>query len=417
MKIKLYNFLLLLAVYMPSKAQTAGYRFSAPVRAVDSNGFYNIVLTPAINAHVKTDYSDLRIVNDSGKWVPHLLRFPYGEITNEPVTWNRKIISKNISSWETELVVESDRSTVSNLVFTLKNAVTNRYCTLNGSDDGESWFTINDSIPIVTTQRNSSGESDFELWFPPVDYKYFKITIPNRGKESLNIIRAGIKGTIDYPGRIKFPEELQNPVGKLVQKDSGKISYIRITQPAGYHFNKIALLLQDNGVKNFNRRAQLYIPAGSTHSFADPGQLAASFSVSNNSTLQTSFAVSNAREFYVFIYNDDNLPLKVSEIKTFTRYRVATVYLNRSGHYRLMLDNTMASIPGYDLDLAGIGSREKIAVAATGDIIRSSAEVPGVETKDKSTTMIWLLIAVAAIVLGFFTYRLVTDMNKKKPVI
>jgi hypothetical protein len=394
-------------------AQTEGYYFTAAVKAVDSSGFYNIVLTPQINAHVKTGYSDLRIVNDSGKWVPHLVRFPYGEVTNDPVVWERKILRKLTSVWQTEILVESDQTNISNLVFTLKNAVTNRYCTLSGSDDGESWFTINDSISIVTTQKNVASESDFELLFPPVDYKYFKIIIKNWGRESLNIIRAGTKGIVDYPGRIKLTEEVQNPVGNVIQKDSGNISYIRVVQPAAYHFEKIALQLKENGVKNYNRKAVLYIPNSAAHSFANLGLLVSSFNVSNNSTLQTKFAETNAGTFYILIYNDDNLPLKIAEVKTFTQYRVATVYLNRAENYRLMLGNTKALMPAYDLNLNSIPFKEKIATVAVGNISATNSKIAEAPPKNNSTKLIWFAIAVAAIVLVFFTYRLVIDMNKK----
>ncbi len=83
-------------------AQTAGYKFYAPLDSVKTAGFYNIEITPELSAHLKTDYSDLRIVNDSGKWVPHLLRIPANEIVIDAIQWEMKIIKNNNSSVATD---------------------------------------------------------------------------------------------------------------------------------------------------------------------------------------------------------------------------------------------------------------------------------------------------------------------------
>ena len=94
MKKKLFNLLLFFLMLQFVDGQTMGYHYQSAIDSIKDDGFYNIVLTPAINAHLKTDYSDLRIVNDSGKWVPHLLRAPNTEYTNDAVLWDLKIIKK-----------------------------------------------------------------------------------------------------------------------------------------------------------------------------------------------------------------------------------------------------------------------------------------------------------------------------------
>jgi len=79
MKIKRHSLLLIcLFTWLHSITQVTGYHYQAAIERIKESGFYNIVLSPAINAHLKIDYSYLRIANDSGKWVPHLLRMPNG---------------------------------------------------------------------------------------------------------------------------------------------------------------------------------------------------------------------------------------------------------------------------------------------------------------------------------------------------
>lgn len=54
----LISFLFFILTSLTAFAQTAGYNFYSNLDSIKSSGFYNIVLSPQINAHLKTDYSD-----------------------------------------------------------------------------------------------------------------------------------------------------------------------------------------------------------------------------------------------------------------------------------------------------------------------------------------------------------------------
>src|SRR5205809_666274 len=89
-------------------AQIAGYKFYTQLDSVKTSGFYNIELTPELNGHLKTDYSDLRIVNDSGKWVPHVLHFAEDQQRKNIVAVPVKIEQKTTFGSVTTLVLKSD---------------------------------------------------------------------------------------------------------------------------------------------------------------------------------------------------------------------------------------------------------------------------------------------------------------------
>ncbi|MDB5280573.1 MAG: hypothetical protein JWR61_5528, partial [Ferruginibacter sp.] len=78
-------------------AQTAGYKYFSLLDTVKQSSFYNIVFTPEISARVKTDYSDIRIVNKEGKWVPHLLVLSQNIIQRDltPVNLSYEIIANS----------------------------------------------------------------------------------------------------------------------------------------------------------------------------------------------------------------------------------------------------------------------------------------------------------------------------------
>lgn len=413
MKKKLFSLCIAMVATAYALAQTGGYHYAAAIDTVSKDGFYNIVLTPEINAHVKKDYSDLRIVNDSGVWIPSIIRRPNTEFSLLAVKWERKIIRKTINSQLTELIIEGSEKPTSNLTINIKNAAVDRYCTLTGSDNMTDWFIINDSIPIKPEQSEKENISYFEISFPPVTYRYFKISISNVSKEPLNILSASTSGAVYGEGLPIDQPDIDNPACIIHQKDSAKSSFIQVIQKAHYHFETIALKV--SGTKYFNRSAAIYIPYSGSHSFSNPGSLVTTINISNNSTLKYQLPICNADTFYLVIQNEDNPALKVEYVKTLVHYKVATAYFEPRKKYKLLLDNNKATIPTYDLQLKDIANAQTIPSINTGKI--ESINQPENETtsrKDNSSIMLWFMIALGAVVLGFFTYRLVKELNNNK---
>lgn len=389
-------------------AQTAGYRYKAVINPVKESRLYNIALTPAVTAHLKTDYSDLRIVNNVGKWVPHLLGTINSENRVEKVLRSLPYIKKESSFNNTELIVTSDSSNISNFILKMKNTAAERYGTLTGSDDAKNWFVINDSILIKPSKMDDENIAGFNIYFPQTNYRYYKISINNKGKSPFNILSVQTAATAN---NTILNKSFANPAAAIFQQDSSKYSFIRITQSAAYHFDEIQLKI--TGVKYFYRNVGLYIPSAANHSFRNPGQLQQSFIISNNSTLQYKIPKVNATVFYLVISNEDNLPLKLEVVKTFNRYLSATAYLEKETKYELILDNTAAAAPLYDLQQLNISAATSLPEAAIGNIVAINKAFVN-DQKKNGKWMIWLAIATASLVLSFFTYKLVKDMNKEK---
>jgi len=410
MKKKLRNLSFILMVFICSaQAQTAGWHYQASIDSIKESGFYNLFLTPQINANLKTDYSDLRIINESGKWVPHLLRHLSGEYSDDMVIWDLQILKKETNPFITNLIVKNKDSVISNLVLFLNNTVAERFCSVSGSNDLKSWFTINDSILIKPENSMEKDNSIFYINFPPSGYKYFRIQINNREQGPYNIKKVGTSSNT-IPTKISGPyPPIENPATAIFQKDSARSSYIKITQTASYHFNELHLLV--SGAKYFNRNADLYIPASNNHSFNNPGQLIHAFTISNNSTLQFKLPWAKATIFYLIVHNEDNLPIKVDAVKTFFTKTVATAYLEKGTHYRLLTGNFNALQPVYDLKQFDKGLEPSVPAIGI-DAIEAIAPMPVVSTSPGNQWMIWLIIVLAGGLLAFFAYKLLTEMNK-----
>ena len=88
--------------------------------------------------------------------------------------------------------------------------------------------------------------------------------------------------------------------------------------------------------------------------------------------------------------------------------------MEKGKQYKLLLNNIAATLPDYDLAVYDIPYEKNMLSATVGKIISIQKPTPATSPKDNSKKLIWIVIGLAAIILGFFTYRLVTDMKKSK---
>lgn len=412
MKKKWINLLLFSLITICCAAQTGGYKFHAPLDGIKTSGFYNIELRPDLFARLKTDYSDLRIVNGAGKWIPHLLHAPAYDRTHHEGKMNLKFSIAENSANSTVLIIEKGEGKSTDIGLSITNTVAERFSTLSGSNNRKQWFVINDSILLKPVPAQHATENIFTINFPSNNYAFYKLDIHNKNKNPFNI-RAVVKSVLlTGSGDNPLDKLNANPPTVVQQKDSGKISYIKISQQLPYQFDHISLQL--SGLKYYNRQVHLYIPYSDKHSFSNPGQLLQSFTVSNNNTLQFKVPLTKAAVFYLLIYNDDNLPPTVNKIKTAISNHYITAYFEKGSNYRLIMDNETAVMPDYDL--AKLNSRipDSIAFLNVGKIM-AFAEIKIPETTAKNNKWIlWVSITATLLILLFFTYKMFKEVDKRK---
>jgi hypothetical protein len=411
MKKSWINFLLFNLLTVCCAAQTAGFKFYSVLEPVKTPGFYHIEFHPEINAHLKTDFSDLRIVNGAGKWVPHRLHSPATERINHSVTWDLKFSETESSKLKTELIIENEEKISSDFSLVITNTAAERFGTLSGSADNKSWFVINDSILLNPVPSKDGFENSFMINFPPNNYRFYKLIIHNNNKDPFNIKGVRTNNPVPDPGN-PFNKLVENPVGNISQKDSGKISYIRVTQQLPYHFDHLSLLLSN--VKYYNRQVDLYVPDIENHSFSNPGRHIQSFTVSNNSTLTFKAPLTKSRIFYLLIRNEDNLPLKVNEVKTASFNHYVITYLEAGDDYKLLMDNQMAVTPNYDIPTLSDKTPDSIPLLQFGKLTAMDENGFDQDADKNNGWILWSSIAAALLTLLFFTYKMLKEVDKRK---
>lgn len=413
MKKRLINFLFCILLLNNCFAQTEGYHFYSNFDTVKTSGFYNIVLTPQINAHVKTDYSDVRIINDKNRWVPHIFHVPLNEMSREVVTTNLKFSVAESNKLSTIIIIDAAHQ-LNNINVLIKNTAVQKFGTLSGSNNKQNWFLIRDSILLTPHATEKNTESILNINFPQINYSYLKLVINNRNKDPFSVGEVDTKETSTGFLYSNFSDSIiKNPAVILMQKDSGKQSFIKIIQTKKFHFTQINIKAE--GLKYYNREVDLYVAEDNNSNFLNPGKFIQSFIISNNSTLPFNLPLQNANIFYLIIKNEDNPALKIKEATTGIGYRYITAYLEKNNTYKIILDNIKAVAPNYDITKDYPTIKDTVSLLSIGNIFAyENKEVTKNNSTNKKTWLIWLTVIVTLIVLLFLTITMLKEVNKKR---
>lgn len=392
-------------------AQIEGFKFYAALDTVKTAGFYNIALMPEINAHLKTDYSDVRIVNASGKWVPHALHIPTQEIIKETVSTDLKFSVAENNKTNSIFLFDGKKMQLKNIELKIRNTGAERYCSLSGSDDGKNWFVINDSIFINPIPAQEENRNTFRIDFPLSNYSFYKLIVFNSNKNPYDVNGINTSSSI-YDPTIYQTKIFSNPATIILQKDSNKISYIKIIQQHPYHFDGFNIKV--SAVKYFNRMMDLYLPNDAKHSFSNPGTLLQSYTISNNSNLSFRTPTIKDSVFYLLVHNEDNLALKVNEVNTTLDQPIIMAYLEIGNSYRLIMDNKNAVMPNYDITKLNLSLRDTAPFLNPKKIIVFPLQEK-TEAKNETNNkwVIWVSLITGLAILLLLTKKMIKEVDKK----
>jgi hypothetical protein len=118
------------------------------------------------------------------------------------------------------------------------------------------------------------------------------------------------------------------------------------------------------------------------------------------------------KEFYIVIDNEDNPPLEHIEIVPYQLNRYLVTHLEKDNNYQLVFGDKSNSIkPNYDISFFKNKVGKDIPILQTNEIVPIKNEL---KTKTKASTLwIWISISVVAILLGYMSYKMITEMEKK----
>jgi hypothetical protein len=387
-----------LFLIMTGYAHAQSFKNKAVIDSVTQSGFYAIEITPELSSLVATDFSDLRIFDQSGKPVPYLIgsHIPLMDSTLfHPLTILKN--TENDSGQSVLLIANSGHAMIDAFYLRIQNAAVSRTISLSGSNDGLKWFSIIENLGLERRFIQDKDSFVENISFPLSSYKFFRIVIYNGKNDPLDVLSVHRRIHPDTTERISL---FQNPAISYSRKDSSRITWLRFDNARAFHISHVFIHVKSP--RFFKRQADLLvgdIPAGN-------------FVISSDSVFDLSLPVFNDSVFTVKIYNEDNPSLDITGASTAQNEDRIIAYLESGKTYRMEMTNKQAGMPHYDL------INFKDSIPKNIKIIGVSKPVPAsiaqlVADDNLNHPWLWPVLVFVLIVMGLFTYGLTKDMAKR----
>lgn len=389
------------------------FRYQASLPPATAEGFYKIAVTPPIAARLKTDFSDIRLYDSEHREVPYLLEREEAAQTRK-LFREYEIVHKNIvAGGNSTLVLRNPtRSKINNISLLIKNTNVRKKASLSGSNDAQTWYGLEDNYYLHSLYSRAATAEVNLLNFPLSDYEYYRLVINDSTSAPLNILSAGYYDTYSENGKYTAVPDV-----KFTQTDSAKVkqTYIYFRNPAPVHADKITW--QINGPAYYLRQATLYAAQfrqkrrRKTYKTYEP---VATFTLQSNK--ENTFALSNfkSHDFYLVIHNQDNPPLRITNIQFSFLNTYLVAPLQKTASYYLAFGNEETALPEYDL------AYFKDSIPANLPVIDpTSLKSLNTLPEQKPATIftnkniIWVAIVLVIALLGFMSYRMLQETGKK----
>ncbi len=397
-------------------AQAQSYKWQAKLDSIAGDGFYKIQLTPAITSKTQSSFSDLRIYDAQNKEVPYILQ------VEKPTTYAELFKEYKISSLEkekklTRLILENpEEKKIDNIQLVIKNADVTKSLRLSGSDDKKQWYIIKDNYIISDAFSHSETSTIKIVDFPLSDYRYFKIEISDSASPAINILKAGYYDT--YTEDAKYTK-LITPKVSQVDSAETKETYVRITFDELHAVDKF--VIQAEGPHYYYRNCFIgriekeYSKNGKSKRYFYPDK---QFTLSSNSS-NIVFGEKNMNygELYLQIKNEDNPPLKITDVEAYQITHTIIAYLEKGKQYKFVFGNDKAAAPSYDLANFK-DSISSVKVLSIGNISPIDLTPPKEEAKASNSIFankifMWSALLIVLLILGAMSLKMIKEIGKK----
>ena len=291
-----------------------------------------------------------------------------------------------------------EKETINEIKLSIKDTNFNWLITLEGSQNQQEWFTLLDDYRILSIMNDQTDYSFTTLKFSDTNFKFYRLLIKSPEKpnfESIEILKKAKKAPQyrDYTVRSfnVFQEEKNTivnvnlksraPLNLLELSVDDKIDYYRpitiqylvdsVKTDKGYHYN-------------YRTMATRTLSSIEENSFQLPGTM--------------------AQKLRIIVSNNDNQPLKFSNISIKGYIHSLTTRFTEPATYFLVYGKTNDKAPNYDIVKTSISIPENISSLQFGDAINILK--PKIETKKplfENQWWLWSILGVIILLLGYFT--------------
>lgn len=378
------------------------FKYKADIQKIDTNGIYKIELKHDLVAKSKDDLSDVRLLDNKGKFVAYALSTNLSVDNLERFVQFPEVIGSDGTDTAVVYIADNkNRLNISQLWLRLKNTSVNRSVNLSGSDDLKKWFAIKEDITLEGAGSGNDPEYEQLLNFPSSNFRYFKIQVNGKHKVSVKIVGSGI-----YIRTLNGPEFTTLPPVKFSSKDSNKVSHVFIHFDEPYRVNKIHLIL--SSPKYYNRRISVYNIRNKAAEWLGDSTISSPGS-------QDIVLSAKTAQIRVDISNGDDNPLDIKDIVAYQQKQYLITYLESGKDYYILEGDLSAPEVSYDLSFLKYKPYNQLPVISHFAVYKNpSFRVVHRANKPDHTLLIWVAIVIVLILLSFLTWKMVGEIKRNE---
>ncbi len=385
------------------------YHYQANIEENKEAGFCQVSLAPEVLGKLNSNYSDLRLIDEKGVEQPYFIDKEEFSV-NKRVFKEYKLVEK--VKWRgraTVLYVENtDTAMINNIQLQIKNFDVRKRLELAGSDDYQEWYTIKENYVFHSANGINTTSEVKSLNFPYCDYRYYRIIIWDWYHLPVNVLKIGYYDTYQEKGKFNKVDGLHMYV---VDSNEVKKTYVKCKFNKNPYFDKLVFKVDKPAY--YYRNAQLAIKQ-KDYKGRYYYQAINHFVLSSNSELTIFENAFPYKEFYLIIDNEDNPPLEGMKVEAYQLKHRLISYLEKDKSYTLVFgSDSLMPTPNYDINFFKDKVGDNTSILKIGEIKPYQAKLEEKE-QQSSNQIIWITVALLACLLGFISYRMIMEMEKKK---
>lgn len=340
--------LIFLACFFKSYSQN--FLFEAQISPVDSSGFYNIFLPPAITSKLNNKFSDIRLMDKKDREIPYL-NFNFQNNLNRANLNELEIIEnqhKKIKKFIQLLIQNNSNNPVENLILLVeKPKVTECWITISGSDDQLNWFVIKTNSRYQPEKSDSTRAEIYINDLKTSNFKFYKIILFDNNKHTfeVNKIYSYKKIIQNY----QFTKLTSTTISQDDSTEKGK-TILKIDFSEPQYIDKIVFYISDPAI--YYRKAEISQKDSMTGrkiymQFFNPTQK--EFYLNSDTTNELMLQRFYSKTLYLTVFNNDDLPLKFAKVEAFQIKNYLVAFLKEGQKYFLRFGNSNLPNPVYDI--------------------------------------------------------------------
>ncbi len=386
------------------------------ISAVKENGLHRIRIPHNFRSYANTDLRDLRILDAKDDQVPYYME-PVGSYSKIKVSnFTEFTVISNTRTVDTSAtyIFKNPYDSIEQAVFLIGNYQGNKRYRLEGSNDQKQWFGLVNSGQLNQLNHPTETSVYKVIKFPLCAYPYLKVVFDDRNSLPVNLLKIGEAVTESVNTAPTTMENIPIEAIEFLEIDQKTEITVRFERPEVID----QIRMDISSPQLYSRTARLYTVKEREvkRTIETYKQTLATFSIRSDKALVFDIRAFSEKEVYLEIDNKDNPKLQISSIKFMQAPIYLVASLNETETYKVTAGNDTLSFPDYDLADVTNTMKSALPIAQISAVVYLEPTKTTKSTKSfwQQSWFMWCCIAFAALIISYFSFSLIKDLNGTK---